>query len=83
MGNVMRSLCVALTTVLLTTSARAQLGAINGPQSAGKVGRPAEEPAEDRAKKKADEKAFSDAVKRIPAADKKYDPWGNVRSPGK
>jgi hypothetical protein len=82
----MRIFIVAMTIALLTVPAYPQAGGgINGAQSAGRAGRAGapEETKVDPAKQKADEKAFKDAVTRIPAPEKKYDPWGTVRQNGK
>jgi hypothetical protein len=78
----MRILIVAVATVLLTVPAYSQAGGFNATQGAGRMPYP-EEPKVDAEKKKADEKAFNDAIKRIPSAEKKYDPWGTVRQNGK
>jgi len=77
----MRYFIVAIIVAVATAPALAQTGGIGGAQGAGRaqaMGRN-NTPAEDPAKKKAEERAFNDAVKRIPASDKKFDPWGNVR----
>jgi hypothetical protein len=55
------------------------IGAAEGAGRAQALGKKATEETVDPEKKKKDEKAFNDAVNRIPAPDKKYDPWGNVR----
>jgi hypothetical protein len=83
--KVMKIFIVAMTIALLTVPAYPQTGGINGAQSAGRAGRAGapEEPKVDPAKQKADDKAFKDAVNRIPAPEKKYDPWGTVRQNGK
>ncbi len=75
----MRIFIVALATALLTMPAHSQ-----GQMGAG-AGKPADRaapPTVDVEQKKKDEKAFKDAVGRIPAPDKKYDPWGVVRGSG-
>jgi hypothetical protein len=76
----MRILIVAVATALLTVPARSQSGGIasGGAGLAQHVGAP-QEPKVDPEKKKAVEKAFNDAINRIPAPQKKYDPWGTVR----
>jgi hypothetical protein len=87
--SVMRLLLVAAMIATLTLPALAQMGGVNGlgaGQGAGRAGAKASETPEEAAKKKeedkARERAYSDAVKRIPAPAKKYDPWGTVRSSG-
>jgi hypothetical protein len=69
----------------LTLPAYAQTAnGIGGAQGAGRATQSKQETPEEAAKKKAEEKAneraFNDAVRRIPAPVKKYDPWGSVRS---
>jgi hypothetical protein len=74
----MRIFVVALAIVMLAMPAHAQMGA-----GAGKpADRAPPPPPPDERQKKKDEKAFNDAVSRIPAPDKKYDPWGVVRGNG-
>jgi hypothetical protein len=87
----MRIFLIAATVGALALSAvpsSAQVGGINGigpSQGAGRAGggSPQQTP-EEIAKKKEEDKArereFSDAVRRIPAPNKKYDPWGNIRN---
>ena len=76
----MRIFVVALAIVMLAMPAHSQ-----GSMGAG-AGKPADRapppPPPDAQQKKKDEKAFNDAVNRIPAPDKKYDPWGVVRGSG-
>jgi len=78
------SLIAALT---IPAFAQSQMNGIGGSQGAGRMGSSSpretpEEAAKKKAEQKATDKAFSEAVKRIPVPDKKYDPWGNLRSTG-
>jgi hypothetical protein len=50
-----------------------------GRVGSGGGGKGKAETAADAAKKKAEDKAFADAIKKIPAPEKKFDPWGGVR----
>jgi len=75
----MRTFIVAVILGALIVPVFAQAGGPGGaPNPAGRRS-PNSPIAEDPAKKKAEERAYNDALKRIPASDKKYDPWGNVR----
>jgi hypothetical protein len=76
----MRIFIAAMTIALLTVPAYPQAGAGRGGDGKGT---PTPEPKVDQAKQKAEEKAFKDAINRIPAPEKKYDPWGIVRPNGK
>jgi hypothetical protein len=78
-GNVMRIFVVAIIVAALTAPALAQMGGGAGGGRGGEARRPGSSTVEDPAKKKAEERAFNDALKRIPASEKKYDPWGNIR----
>lgn len=75
----MRAIVAAIAIALLTVPSFGQ------GMGGGKGGRPPppEEKKVDPEKKKAEEKAFKDAIDRIPVSDKKFDPWGSVRQPGK
>jgi hypothetical protein len=83
----MRLFLIAALLAGLAMPAYAQMGGIGASQGAGRASAsgPKETP-EEAAQKKAEEKvrerAFNDAVKRIPAPAKKFDPWGTVRSTG-
>jgi hypothetical protein len=81
----MKLVLAAATILALGMPAFAQYGGINGPGSAASVGRQnaPKEQVDDPVKKKQDEKSFRDGVSRIPDPEKKYDPWGNLRSGGK
>ena len=77
----MRILVVAIAMLALTVPAFSQ----NQNQGFGAAGKPAGRdppPLVDVEKKKKDEKAFNEGVGRIPPSEKKYDPWGAVRSGG-
>jgi len=74
----MRILLVATMIAALTLPAYSQMGSGKGGRSAG-----AQKSTEDPEKKKRDDKEFNEAIKRIPLPEKKYDPWGSVRSTGK
>jgi hypothetical protein len=83
----MRILLVATMIAALTLPAYSQgMNGIGGAQGAGRAAGPKgvtpEEAARKKVEEKANDKAFNDAVKRIPTATKKYDPWGNLRSTG-
>jgi len=82
----MRAFVIAAMIAAIAIPANAQtMNGIGAGQAAGRpgTGPTPQETAAAAAKKKeeqkANERAFSDAVKRIPTPDKKYDPWGNVR----
>jgi hypothetical protein len=81
----MKPVLAAAMILVLGVPAFAQYGAINGPGTASSVGKQnaPKEQADDPIKKKQDERAFRDGVSRIPDPEKKYDPWGNLRSGGK
>jgi len=76
----MRIFLVAIMIAAFTMPAYSQMG---GGSKSG-LGKPPDpqKPVVDVEKKKRDDKAFDEAVKRIPAPDKKYDPWGAVRDTG-
>lgn len=88
----MRIFLIAATVGALALSivpSSAQVGGINGigaGQGAGRAGAggsPQQTPEEIAKKKEEDkvrEREFTDAVRRIPAPAKKYDPWGNIRN---
>lgn len=83
----MRMVLVAAVTAALILPVYAQSPAgsgIGAAQGAGRASQPKQQTPEEIAKKKAEEKAnekaFNEAVKRIPVSNKKYDPWGNIRS---
>jgi hypothetical protein len=83
----MRLWLVATMVAAMTMAAFAQgANGIGGAQGAGRAAQPKGETPEETARKKseekANEKAFSEAVKRIPVPQKKYDPWGDVRNAG-
>ena len=72
---------VAVIMALLTIPANSQMSGGKGMSPTGEPsGR--SPPPPDKEKQKKDEKAFNDAVSRIPLPDKKYDPWGTVRTGG-
>jgi hypothetical protein len=71
----MRSFVAALTLALLTVPAYSQGGRKHQPQDHAA-------PTEDK-KPRVDEKDYKSALDRIPAAEQKVDPWGNVREPPK
>jgi hypothetical protein len=85
----MRTFIVAAVIALLTVPAYSQVG---GGGMGGGMGRgggggggkgaktSSTDSAASAAKKKAEDKAFNDAVKRIPNPEKKFDPWGGVRT---
>jgi uncharacterized protein YdeI (BOF family) len=83
----MRVFIIAIAVASLTVPAFAQsVGSINqASQGAARAGggRPPEEPKVDPDQQKKAERAFKDAVNRIPGPEKKFDPWGNVRTTGK
>jgi hypothetical protein len=69
----MRICVAAVAMVLLTVPAYSQM-------SKGGGGRASKAPDEKSdSQKKVDEKAYKSALDRIPAPDKKYDPWRNAR----
>jgi hypothetical protein len=71
----MRTLVAAAFIALLAVAAQAQgSGSRKGASS-----RPDTKKTEDLAKKKADEQAYKDALKRIPEATEKTDPWKTMR----
>jgi hypothetical protein len=76
----MRIFLVVTMIAALTLPAYSQVG---GGLGGGKGGGRSEKPAEDPEKKKRADKEFNEAIKRIPAPEKKYDPWGSVRGTGK
>jgi hypothetical protein len=75
----MRIFIVAIMVAALAAPAFAQSGGLGGGQGGGRGAQRPLAATEDPAKKKAEERAFNDALKRIPASEKKYDPWSNVR----
>lgn len=77
----MRAIVVAIAIALLTVPSFGQ--GMGGGKGSGGRAPPPEEKKVDPEKKKAEEKAFKDAIDRIPVSDKKFDPWGSVRQPGK
>jgi hypothetical protein len=80
----MRWMLVAVTTALLTVPGYTQSGGsgIGAAQGAGRAAAPPKDEVVDPVQKAKEEKAFKDAVTRIPAPEKKYDPWGAVRQSG-
>jgi len=76
----MRIFLVAAMIAALTLPAYSQMG---GGKGGGGRTSGSEKQAEDPEKKKRADKEFSEAIKRIPAPEKKYDPWGSVRGTGK
>jgi hypothetical protein len=80
----MRIFIVALMIVSLTLPAYAQTGGMGGGgMGGGKGGRKgaAKATSDPNAAQKnaAEEKAFNEALKRIPASNKPFDPWSGVR----
>jgi hypothetical protein len=83
----MRIFIVALMIASLTLPAYAQVGGMGG-MGGGGMGRgkgagkgAAKATSDPNAAKKnaAEEKAFNEALKTIPASNKRFDPWGGVR----
>ena len=73
----MRILVGVAAMALLATPAQAQHKQMD-PMS-GSKGQQSAQSAQDIAKRKADEKAYNDALRRIPDATEKQDPWKNMR----
>ena len=83
----MRIFIVALMIASLTLPAYAQVGGMGGMggggmgrgKGAGKGAAKATSDSNAAKKNAAEEKAFNEALKTIPASNKRFDPWGGVR----
>jgi hypothetical protein len=75
----MRPFISAILIAVLTAPAYSQGSIGNGGGGRPSQVNAARTAAENAEKSKAEDKAFTDAIKRMPRAEKKYDPWGIVR----
>jgi hypothetical protein len=75
----MRPIIAAILIAALATPAYSQASVGTSDGGRPSVANAARTAADNAEKRKVEDKAFSDAVKRMPVPEKKYDPWGIVR----